>query len=457
MICRAITEHFRCSESYADFALTGPLSEHAGYFRFGPDTICYGRTSVRSPRKCASGELQDLWAECVVDGSEVRLPFDPTEVAENWRLERYSCARRGSGKATDFQSPLRAAYYYVRPLLPVCVRKHLQALYLNDWRKLSFPQWPVDHSVESLFERILMLSLQARQGERIPFIWFWPDGAPSCAMLTHDVETARGRDFCSKLMDIDEECGIKASFQIVPEGRYQVPESFLSSLRSRGVEINIQDLNHDGHLFEDRAKFLRRAERINRYAREYGAAGFRAGVLYRNTEWYGALEFSYDMSVPSVGHLDPQRGGCCTVMPYFIGNILELPVTTIQDYSLFHILNDFSIELWKRQIALISEKHGLASFIVHPDYITQGREQGVYLELLAYLTRLRAEQKLWIALPGEIASWWVARSNMTLVRNGATWGVQGPGSDRARVAFACLDGQLLSYELDPHEAATNTR
>ena len=59
------------------------------------------------------------------------------------------------------------------------------------------------------------------------------------------------------------------------------------------------------------------------------------------------------MSVPNVAHLEPQRGGCCTVMPYFIGDILELPLTTTQDYSLFHILGDYSIALWKQQIELI--------------------------------------------------------------------------------------------------------
>ena len=66
-------------------------------------------------------------------------------------------------------------------------------------------------------------------------------------------------------------------------------------------------------------------------------------------------DFAYDMSVPNVAHLDPQRGGCCTVMPYFIGKILEIPVTDVQDYTLFNILEDFSIELWKKQTASHSE------------------------------------------------------------------------------------------------------
>ena len=94
-------------------------------------------------------------------------------------------------------------------------------------------------------------------------------------------------------------------------------------------------------------------------------------MLYRNTDWFGDLNFAYDMSVPNVGHLDPQPGGCCTVMPYFIGQMLEIPLTTIQDYSLFHILQDYSIDVWKRQIARILDGHGLASFNIHPDYIIE--------------------------------------------------------------------------------------
>ena len=74
-------------------------------------------------------------------------------------------------------------------------------------------------------------------------------------------------------------------------------------------------------------------------------------MLYRKQSWFDALDFAYDMSVPNVAHLDPQRGGCCTVMPYFIGDMLELPVTMTQDYMMFHILKDYSIGLWKQQIS----------------------------------------------------------------------------------------------------------
>jgi len=378
----------------------------------------------------------------------LQLPFSPSEIVANLRYERYASASNRNGKTLHGDSALRKVYYLVRPLLTVSVRKHLQRLHLRDWNEIPFPGWPVDPTVERILEMLLILLLKAHAVDKIPFVWFWPNGFPSCAIMTHDVEALPGRDFCSHLMDLDDAHGIKSSFQIVPEGRYPVSKGFLNTIQSRGFEIDIHDLNHDGHLFSDRERYLRRAERINRYSREYGAAGFRSAALYRNLDWFEALDFSYDMSVPCVGHLEAQRGGCCSVMPFFIGKILELPVTTTQDYSLFHILNHYSIDLWKRQLALIMEKHGLASFIVHPDYILEHRARDTYKALLSYLSQLRSEGKIWIALPREVDHWWRERSQMRLSRRGNKWEIEGPGKERARVAYASLEEDCVVYHLE---------
>lgn len=151
------------------------------------------------------------------------------------------------------------------------------------------------------------------------------------------------------------------------------------------------------------------------------------------------------MSIPNVAHLDPQRGGCCTVMPYFIGDVIELPVTCTQDYTLFRILGDYSIDLWKKQIALIRENHGLISFIVHPDYIIEQRARDTYKLLLSHLAALRAEGHIWAALPGEVAHWWKERSNMEIVQENGKWSVKGPGKERACVAYASLAGDAVTY------------
>jgi len=151
------------------------------------------------------------------------------------------------------------------------------------------------------------------------------------------------------------------------------------------------------------------------------------------------------MSVPNVGHLDPQRGGCCTVMPYFVGKILELPVTTTQDYTLFNIFNDYSIDLWKKQINLIMERHGLISFIVHPDYLSGSRERTVYEALLSHLADLRKEKGIWITTPGEVDRWWRQRAEMRLVQHDLGWRIEGPGSERARVAYASQKDGRIAY------------
>ena len=438
---RAIVDYYRCPENLADFQISGKVLEDPGYFRFGPEMICYGRLSSGSPTRRVIGPLHDVSTDVTADGGIVCLPLDPDEVLENLRHERY----RDSNHANPM---VRNAYYWLRPYLPLPVRKHLQRARLRDWKKIAFPRWPVDRTVERLLERFLALSMTAQGIQRVPFVWFWPGGATSCAIMTHDVETLAGRDFSSQLMDLDDSAGIKSSFQIVPEGRYRVPEGFLEEIRHRGFEINIHDLNHDGLLFSSREEFQRRSAQINDYGVKYRALGFRSGGLYRNPAWYAALQFSYDMSLPSVAHLDPQRGGCCSLMPFFIGKILELPVTTIQDYSLFHILNDYSIDLWKRQIASVTEAHGLASFLVHPDYIIERRARRTYHALLEHLTQMREERKVWFTLPREVDRWWRERSQMRVACDGGKWRIEGPGKERARLAFATLVGHELTLTIE---------
>jgi len=394
---------------------------------------------VRQP--CPEASLYDALQPTKICNGTVNLPFDPDEIIDNLRLERYRSDQSGYAN-------LKKTYYRLRPFTNRHLRRLIQKLWIGSSQKQAFPQWPVDTTVEDICERLLLLSLQAQGVERIPFVWFWPNAARGCVLMTHDVEEEAGRDFCPELMDIDDSFGFKTSFQIVPEGRYTVPPELLDLIRRRGCEIAVHDLNHDGGLYDDRKRFLQRAARINHYAREYDAKGFRAGVLYRNLEWYSSLDFSFDMTMPNVAHLDPQRGGCCTVMPYFIGRILELPVTTAQDYTLFHLLNERHIALWKNQVELILQKNGLASFIVHPDYVEDHDTKPVYEELLKYLRGLGDEEPVWHALPSEIDAWWRARSGMSVVKHGDSWRIEGDGAERAVLAFAKdVDGKLV-YEVE---------
>lgn len=438
--------YFRCPDAFAEFAVDRDASSgDAGYFRFGHDLLCYGRAGGKT-QPAPECELRDLLAH--KQNAPCVLPFDPHEVATNLRFERYA----HSDKPSFSKRAIRQMYYLARPALSVRVRRHLQRRWLKGWTARPFPQWPVDTTVDRLFAQLMRLKLEASSEPSIPFIWFWPENKQSCAIMTHDVETDVGLAFSSNLMDINDAYGIKSSFQLIPDARYTVTPETINTIRERGFEVNVHDLKHDGHLFDDPERFRESAARINDFGQRFQSKGFRSGALYRNQEWYAALNFCYDMSVPNCAHLDPQRGGCCTVMPYFIGNLLELPVTATQDYSLFHVLESYSLELWREQIERIMQHNGLISFIVHPDYLDTAEAMHTYTELLGYLSTLRDGASLWIALPGDVNTWWRQRDAMELTRghNGA-WRVVGAGAERARVAYASLQGGELIYTLSQEQ------
>ena len=413
-----IVQQYKCPERYTDLV---PEREFLVDLRrlFEP----------YSHLLCASEDETPVASE----ESAVQLLRRAEETIQDLRYERYL----SNSDNNILWSRIADIYYFFRPILPTAIRKYIQRVYLSGWKKLTVPQWPLDTTVDDLHEQLLLGMLRSEATtKRIPFVWFWPDGASSCAIMTHDVDTETGLRHCTSLMDIDAAFGISASYQIVPEDRYHASATFLDEIKRRGCEVNIQDLNHDGLLFRDEGEFRRRAKKINAYAAKFGARGFRSAVLYRNPDWLSALTFDYDMSVPNVAHLDPQRGGCCTVLPYFIDHMLELPVTTTQDYSLFHILNQYSTDLWKRQIGLIRQKNGLISFITHPDYLTNEAARSVYRHLLSYLAELREDERVWITTPGEVNDWWRQRAQFRMVEDGTHWRIVGAGSERARIGYA---------------------
>ncbi len=185
-----LSRYYRCPAQYVDIETDKPLSAADGYFRIGSRVTGFGRYSGREPSRDPEGDLPDALDDVAIENGRVHLPFDPGQVAENLRCELYAEDWRG----TLPLSLLAQVYYFVRPILPVAIRRHLQKLHLNMRSDAPFPHWPVDTSVDDMFGQVLLLALKAQRLEKLPFIWFWPDGASSAAFMTHDVETALGRD-----------------------------------------------------------------------------------------------------------------------------------------------------------------------------------------------------------------------------------------------------------------------
>lgn len=438
-------DHTKCPSSYVQRITCSQPSGKQGFFTVGELRV-YGRTNGGVTSRNCAGHLIAVDSSISRTNGSIVLPFDATEIIDNLRLEKYCDAiNEEITNLADKESTWRSVYYALRPFFPVPLRRILQRFALRDWAKLPFPAWPLDTTVEDFISWLWVLVLEASEEKEIPFIWYWPKGFQACAIMTHDVETGEGQEFCHKLLEVEMQYGIKSSFELVPEVRYKISEQVMGAIRKAGSEICVHGLNHDGRLFDSEQVFRDRAKAINQYAEAWGAKGFRSPIMYRNLAWYDAFKFSYDMSVPNVAHLDPQHGGCCTVFPFFVGNVVELPLTTIQDYPLYNILRVDPMTMWTNQMDLIIAKHGLVSFIVHPDYTMEPNKQKLYCQLLDKLKTDSERRNIWLALPHEVDTWWRDRNSMTLTQKDGKWSIRGKGSERAAVAYARLEDGKLTY------------
>jgi hypothetical protein len=86
-------------------------------------------------------EIQPAPEDMMVNGALVSSSSNLMQVVNNLRLEKY--AVRPSGRKALGKNPLiRNTYYFLRPLMSVMMRRHLQRVYLQGWDKTSFPKWP---------------------------------------------------------------------------------------------------------------------------------------------------------------------------------------------------------------------------------------------------------------------------------------------------------------------------
>jgi hypothetical protein len=304
-------------------------------------------------------------------------------------------------------------YYGLKPFVPQAVRTAIRRKLAKRLRKQVKGVWPIMPGSECPPEN-----------------WpGWPQGKKFAFILTHDVESKAGLDRCRSLMQLEQDLGFRSSFNFIPEGSYRVPAELRQELTASGFEVGIHDLKHDGHLFTSRRNFKRRAERINRYAREWGASGFRSGFMLRNLDWLHDLDVQYDASTFDTDPFEPQPQGRHTIFPFWVPNpngdpnshqqsainssangYVELPYTLPQDFTLFVLLQENTPEIWMRKLDWIAQHGGMALVDVHPDYlcldnaIAASREYPVahYKSFLEYVSR-HYEGAFWNTTPRKVA------------------------------------------------------
>jgi hypothetical protein len=270
-------------------------------------------------------------------------------------------------------------------------------------RRIYKKVWPID-----------------REAGKAPAGWpGWPDKKQFALVLTHDVEARDGQEKCYQLMELEEKRGFRSSFNFVPAD-YYVSTEFREHIVGNDFEVGVHGLTHDGSLYKSREIFLSQAIKINEFLKEWGAVGFRSPAMHHNLDWIRDLDIEYDLSTFDTDPFEPQPDGVGTIFPFRVeGNgsrkgYIELPYTLVQDFTLFIIMEEKSIDIWKEKLDWIVEQGGMALLNTHPDYMNfsgtgLGPEEypaSYYEELLDYV-RTRYEGMYWHALPKEMARFWL--------------------------------------------------
>jgi peptidoglycan/xylan/chitin deacetylase (PgdA/CDA1 family) len=306
------------------------------------------------------------------------------------------------------RTPARDVYYRVKPLVPRSAQLALRRAYARRQRAHPFPHWPIEPLLVDHLERRIRAALAAREDRELPFVWFWPHGHAHAVVLTHDVEGPAGLANIDRVLEIERRYGLASWWTFCAEW-YPIPDGTFDRLRDAGCEVGLHGITHDNRLFRNRASFEAQLPKVHHYLREWGAEGFRSPSTYRNAAWMPELGARFDSSFPDTDPFQPTAGGCCAIFPYFLRDMVELPITLPQDQVLWEILGERTTDLWTAKAAWVSEHHGLTTLLVHPDYVGRADRLALYERFVAHLASLHGA---WHALPGEVASWWRARRDL---------------------------------------------
>ena len=360
----------------------------------------------------------------------VFLPFDPGEAMSWLWSERYTTLD-GVRLRNRLRQLMVSVYYTVRPLLPRKLQLLLRRGHAARQTYPDFPGWPEEHALHDLYDWLLD-RLEQVAGERVPYLHPWPNGHTSAFVLTHDVETSAGRDAIETLRAPERERGLRSVWNLVPE-RYAVADELLDRLRSEGCEIGVHGLRHDGHDLASRRMLRKRLPAIRAWADRWGAVGFRSPATQRSWDLMPLLGFDYDSSYTDSAPHEPRPGGCCTYFPFFIDDLVELPITLPQDHTLFDVLGMTDGSVWRSKVDALRSRGGLVLMIAHPDYVHCPGMLRAWEDLL---DQLSTDPDAWHALPRDVAAWWRRRRAVVPELADDAWVVRGPASGEAVVTWS---------------------
>ena len=290
------------------------------------------------------------------------------------------------------------AYYALKPTIPWSVRIALLRARAIRLRAANSAVWPIDEKAGAT-----------------PTGWpGWPGGMSFALVLTHDVEWTRGLDRIQRVMELEKKYGFRSSFNLIPEREYCVSDALRRRIEESGFEVGLHGLKHDGRFYSSKGEFASRAARIRKYAEDWNASGFRSPFMQHKLAWLHLLDTEYDAYTFDTDPYEPEPDGVGMIFPFWIPNpsgrgYVELPYTLAQDHTLFVVLRETNIDVWKRKLDWVASRGGMALINTHPDYMcfngTKARDEypvSRYEDFLAY-ARAKYEGVFWHALPRDVA------------------------------------------------------
>jgi glycosyltransferase involved in cell wall biosynthesis len=135
--------------------------------------------------------------------------------------------------------------------------------------------------------------------------------------------------------------------------------------------------------------------------------------------WLHEVGVEYDSSTFDIDPFEPQPDAAETIFPFWVPGVpgegyVELPYTLVQDFSLFVVLRDRNIDVWKRKLDWVAEHGGMALLNTHPDYMCfEGKPQRdefpvAYFEEFLKYAQTQYGDSCWQALPREVARYYCA-------------------------------------------------
>lgn len=344
------------------------------------------------------------------------------------RIRRYLFEEYKAANGRGQSSAVRA-YYRIKKFIPESIRHWINYAAIRSRRQDDFPNWPCETALIDYWHQWVRDALREMGEQDGWHIGFWPEGRRCAIVLTHDVESPLGVSRMERMADLEERYGFRSAWNL-PLAQYEIDWKVVERVRARGFEIGAHGLAHDGRMFRSREDFEECKALAERLAREHGMTGFRGPSTLRDPEWIGEMAFEYDSSFADTDPYEPQPGGTCSLFPFFLSHVVELPYTLPQDHTLIHLLRRNPVPVWATKARWIESLGGMILTLVHPDYCGDGEHLPLYEELLKILSDF---DNAWHALPGEAARWWRERAQMKLMLREGNPCITGAGSRRAAV------------------------